>query len=934
MQEFINWGGETPEQLAERRRFEEEIREFTINKMLMEAARAQGKSASSAVGGSGSETVINPFNQTSMFVYMDSANQGQISYFAIDFENLRISEAYDTGLNGDDWNLDANYELNETGYVLVFRSINTNEYKFFCLDKFGAPVVHVAMGPSSDISYGDVNSLHFWAYDFDGSIFIAFNGTDFYQSTTILGENLQSITVGSANGSSPKDQLLVSTRNGQEVQINSVYLIDYVTEKTILTYEVSISDATYLEITADSYSEYLVVTQKFSDTGNPVGFTVLDLDGNGLATYVFDLEDPGAVVNVDYYGTNGSILFNVVTVFTRKIFFFDPTRSTDSFDIISVLNSEYNAAELSFYNRNVYSRRSNVGHNTAVVKLHKNLSSTSIGLHSFEAFAIVAKFEGAEPTFDTPSHLDSVLIYDSYQNADTILVPAISGDRFMVYTITRESRLVFDVLEGFGLMAASINSCNIYQIGNRFLYNIQYPASQWLFVYSTPTGTVLSEDSVVSGVGSFDHFSVNDVVLLFDRTGHHTYTISPTSELAWTQISDTFSTNVTTPTRYYSDSAQLASALVQIKADHRLYWFSDRGNTTTGNRYISDGGDDMYDSGNYINTNLNTQLPYTHVSMSDNGEISNITDFLMQSTVQDGLDYFGEGSEYFTNLYPGLFVMSAINPTTAVNDFYLDGNNGADSDGFVDSNQIILDNGYTVSYKRIWDTSDPSINQVIITKSTAGVPNQDISTDTDDTYHSIFNLGEIGLTEIHYLLFALADGHQVTEAQITNVSNAYISLISQNVNPNVAQGYLALLNSGYSSVVSQLPPHQPTGLDVRIITDSGDSVVSLPIGSTPNAEVGASSILIPYVNDADGLVAATLLDFTGTVIGQIQTEDTDYNIGYVIKDRALLVSSTVVDGVTYYTVHAINANGTVSKKFESFNGATIYSLINDAPTND
>lgn len=37
MQQFINWGGETPEQIAERRRFEEEMREFMINKMLMES---------------------------------------------------------------------------------------------------------------------------------------------------------------------------------------------------------------------------------------------------------------------------------------------------------------------------------------------------------------------------------------------------------------------------------------------------------------------------------------------------------------------------------------------------------------------------------------------------------------------------------------------------------------------------------------------------------------------------------------------------------------------------------------------------------------------------------------------------------------------------------------------------------------------------------
>ena len=58
---WINWGSETPEQLEQRRRYEEEVREWAIAKMLAEAEGRAGKSSSStataaaaAGGGSGS----------------------------------------------------------------------------------------------------------------------------------------------------------------------------------------------------------------------------------------------------------------------------------------------------------------------------------------------------------------------------------------------------------------------------------------------------------------------------------------------------------------------------------------------------------------------------------------------------------------------------------------------------------------------------------------------------------------------------------------------------------------------------------------------------------------------------------------------------------------------------------------------------------------
>ena len=90
-----------------------------------------------------------------------------------------------------------------------------------------------------------------------------------------------------------------------------------------------------------------------------------------------------------------------------------------------------------------------------------------------------------------------------------------------------------------------------------------------------------------------------------------------------------------------------------------LYYFND----VADGEGISDGGDDMYDSGNYIYTNLFSEIPYTHTRMTDppvsDTNVATLSDFVYDGTVQSGDTYFNSGSTYFTNLYPGLFFMSS-----------------------------------------------------------------------------------------------------------------------------------------------------------------------------------------------------------------------------------------------------------------------------------
>ena len=150
---------------------------------------------------------------------------------------------------------------------------------------------------------------------------------------------------------------------------------------------------------------------------------------------------------------------------------------------------------------------------------------------------------------------------------------------------------------------------------------------------------------------------------------------------------------------------------------------------------INDGWHDMYDGGNALNTNL-TQLyenikedniqsslniPYTHTQFETDG---NLPDTLynnppMDGIVKDGTDYFGEGSTYFTNMYPGLFVLAA--DAISIEEFSICGDIGTDGDA-IDTGYIDPVTGYewTMFLKTNQDTdgSDTCINHIILVPGT------------------------------------------------------------------------------------------------------------------------------------------------------------------------------------------------------------------------
>jgi len=215
---------------------------------------------------------------------------------------------------------------------------------------------------------------------------------------------------------------------------------------------------------------------------------------------------------------------------------------------------------------------------------------------------------------------------------------------------------------------------------------------------------------------------------------------------------------------------------------------------------IDDGGNDMYDGANYMNTNLTANwddikegesdddgdlaqasIPYTHTQASeasdeedDDEEYNNPP---MDGQVALGDSYFGPGSMYFTNMYPGLFIMIADN--ISVSEFNISGNVGSDGDGIGAGYVESIVPGWTLFYKTNNDGSDeedPSINQLILVPGTSTGITQEYDTSSDYDDHRISGIDD--RTRIIYAVVARQPEQDVlSEQDAVNVAQKILEIV-------------------------------------------------------------------------------------------------------------------------------------------------------------
>ena len=171
---------------------------------------------------------------------------------------------------------------------------------------------------------------------------------------------------------------------------------------------------------------------------------------------------------------------------------------------------------------------------------------------------------------------------------------------------------------------------------------------------------------------------------------------------------------------------------------------------------IGDGGNDMYDTGNFLNIDNTTNLFY-----SDDVIISNPA--------------LGSGGQYFTKKHPGIFVFAA--DINNISSFDITGNLGADGSGTA-AGSVLDYNHNGINYKgfvkKVFDSFDPSVNHLVIVRDQGGSASHNFSTSTDNDQHSVEGIS--GADRIYYLLFAGSNGLEYSDAEFLAVMAKFLEI--------------------------------------------------------------------------------------------------------------------------------------------------------------
>ncbi|MBV6501798.1 MAG: hypothetical protein CJBNEKGG_04317 [Prosthecobacter sp.] len=258
--------------------------------------------------------------------------------------------------------------------------------------------------------------------------------------------------------------------------------------------------------------------------------------------------------------------------------------------------------------------------------------------------------------------------------------------------------------------------------------------------------------------------------------------------------------------------------------------------------YIVDGGDDMYDGGNYLSTNLGSTIAYSNNMVTVSSKLG------------------AAGGAYFTRKQEGLFVFAA--DMAGVSSFTISGGLGADGSGSATGavlNRTHDGLNYTGFFKAVSGTVDPSVNHLVIVESRSG-QSHSYSTNTDEDNHTVTGLSSN--SRLYYLLFATADGAQVSTELAGTVMDAFLQHIA--IPPSVpwvslSPGSGSVVAGASSTVSVQLASAAlRPGIHTATLRFSGNAPGSLPVDlplrlevSEPDLAVAPSGLNLVRMQGAD-----------------------------------------------------------------------------------
>lgn len=328
---------------------------------------------------------------------------------------------------------------------------------------------------------------------------------------------------------------------------------------------------------------------------------------------------------------------------------------------------------------------------------------------------------------------------------------------------------------------------------------------------------------------------------------------------------------------------------------------------------INDGGRDMYDGAN----RLQTDLSGGDIIYSDN-------------VVIDGSSVFGTGTTYFTRHLDGLFVLVA--DLNGVSNFSINGNLGADGGG--DHNVSTVQttvNGidYIGFVKRVFGTSDPGIHHLIIVEDTEGITRQ-YSTNTNDDFHQIDGLNNT--SRLYYLLFGSDGSNAIPDEDVTNIMDTFLNSILD------VPGFVELSATSGSTVATTTdviditidPANVPVGYtSVEFYLDSNDPDqprITIPITFTGSPKIDISTTALDFGDTFIGHPETQEVTITNTGISDLEISSISSSNGDVTFSPATLTLTAGEEGileVTYSPTTEGVFSGTVSLTTNDTGNATV-----------
>jgi peptidoglycan hydrolase-like protein with peptidoglycan-binding domain len=875
---FINWGNESESQRAARARAEMEALYEQAVRLRMQSQGGVGGAA-----GGGGPVIPNPSDSlSSFFILVKEDGQTNYTYYIADYSNLTFSGPFDTGINYSEYFVDGEYSIYNKGYFVLFRlTADSNNYKMLFMDRLGN-ILSTPTGVTSDLLTYNMEGQWVVATDYDERLLWYFDGETVTENFTYL-QGSSSFNIGTNRD--PSCDLGFGMTVVNPGGDNKICFVDNLGVKELFSYDTDAQPDLNYTYQIYNRSNKAVVYEYDNSLGYYTSLRFFDLLTGLQDGPTFDASS-GNYDSFDsflYGDGNFAFLFYNATEYLVVIY----TASTGTVSQLTVNKTihpqwwvDYDT--FSYFDCNDYP----INNTISFVFWAGNGDDLNnlTGMSACRAVYSTNNSTLMSAILKKPGQLPDIRLSNPVIGKDYIFAVTDPGDS--EYSVLVLNPNVFNSLDT-GITLAEAPTWAIDRAGEKVVLKFYTTGNKTEAFVVNSNGSSLTNTSIP--VPNLNNISVDYDVFLTENS----------NESTWWKLnnsSDTF-IELPRPDNWYSGDPYTNSQLREI---------------------------------GIITAVTKGKVIYTHTQMSNVTEEALPEDFVMDGSVVAGTaDNFGLGSSYFTNLYPGMFVLCAKDMN--INKFGIIGNIGADGGGLVDGYDFTvthLGQTYHAYVKRVYDSGDPSINQIILLKGTSGSISQNVDFSSEDDTHVLTGIPS-SITELHYLLLA-QQSDRIEDAVVADIIDDYLTIVH---NKSIAQT-LTDLNSNYETVTDNVltpylfndnPDGDPPstigdgGGDMYdganiIITDRNKAVARIMKANSVTAvndfksiiadvEIGINFMSILYEDETnDNKYSFEVRDHLGNIRYTVQTPHYEWSLFTIVGDRFLVITyEKTFDGFDFYT---------------------------------